>query len=323
MLIVYKGFFRARAWIRYSALVLAPLSTMIFIPQASASCRAESPVELNFQLNDVTLFRVLPIGSVIQEVFVSDPRGSQQPVLVCDGAGLIKFKNNVGGLIKSNVYSTNIAGIGYRVLLANKNLPQEYAVRCESSKCESKYPFEPVWQFQLIKTAATHSGGRLFAGRYVSVETDSGDVIANLNVNSAALTPSACTISTPKVEVLMGDIDIKSFSGAGSSAGQKTFSLQLNCDEQMPFTLTFNGEMPAGVRPAGTIALTDEAGGAQGVGLRMRYNGTPIALGEDLRFEAEGSGTTSLTFSAEYLQLKTKIEAGKANALATFNLRYD
>lgn len=323
MLTAYRKVRRVAGFARYSAPALATLMTALFMPQANASCRAERPVELNFQLNDVTLFRTLPMGSVIQESVVSDPRGSQQPILTCDGGGLIKTKNNIGGLIKSNVYSTNIEGVGYRVLLANKNVPEEHAVQCQSAQCEAKYPFEPVWQFQLIKTAATRSGGQLLAGRYLSVETDSGDVIANLNINTTTLTPSACTIATPKVDVYMGDIDIKKFSGPGSFAGEKEFTIQLNCDEKMPFSLLFSGVLPPGSHPAGTLALTNEAGSAEGVGVRMRYNGTPIALDEDITFEAQASGTTSLAFSAEYLQLDPQIKAGKANAIATFNLRYD
>jgi type 1 fimbria pilin len=320
MLIVFKKSHRNIA--RLSA--AAGLLMAALIPLgAQASCNVDRAVDLNFHVDDLMLSRNLPVGAVIYETTANDPRGNQNDIFTCQGGGVIKTHYTVGGLVKSEVYSTSVEGVGYRLLLADQPLLREYSVRCTSTPCITGYPVEPVYKLQLIKTSSAQTSGVLHAGRYAYLETDSGDVIANINITTAALTLSACSVVTKDVYVDLGDIDIKRFTGVGATAGKADFTIALNCDEKMPFSLTFNAKPAMGGSTEGIIALSDEGRSAEGVGIRMKHNGEPVVTGKEIVFEAQSAGTSVLPFSAEYVQLHNTVKAGTGNAIATFSLRYD
>lgn len=84
--------------------------------QAYAQCTAQSETrDIFFTPGDIVISHNLPAGYVLYEQTLSDPHGSGSgQTLNCQGEGKIYARNIPGTLLKNNIFSTNIPGIGYR-----------------------------------------------------------------------------------------------------------------------------------------------------------------------------------------------------------------
>lgn len=78
------------------------------------------------------------------------------------------------------------------------------------------------------------------------------------------------------------------------------------------------------VGTASVLALTNQgdADVAQGVGVQLLYNGSPLILNNRLVLKSSTGGQETFPITARYYQTRTTVTTGKANASATLDLTY-
>ena len=142
-----------------------------------------------------------------------------------------------------------------------------------------------------------------------------------------SITDSACTVinnMTNPLSVMMGNVSSKAFTGAGSTASATKFIIALkDCPKSAKSaTVKFDGTADSSV---GTIlALTQEPGVAQGVGIQLMDNkNVVVPLYTASSAYPLQPGENSLAFVARYYATSSTVNAGFANATSTFTLNYN
>lgn len=152
-----------------------------------------------------------------------------------------------------------------------------------------------------------------------------------LRLASFSVRRTSCLVGTRSINVNMGTVNKNAFSGVGSTAGNARFAIPVTCAQNTSVKIGFFGDT------AGTdnhvLALTHQPESASGVGIQLRYgDNTHAAQGQVIEFntqqvpelgQSEGGQSQTYSFEASYIQTEEKIAAGKADAMATFNLIYN
>ncbi|SFN24483.1 major type 1 subunit fimbrin (pilin) [Izhakiella capsodis] len=165
----------------------------------------------------------------------------------------------------------------------------------------------------------------LIATSAVSVSVSAADGAVNF---TGTITDAACTIDTASQNqnVLMGNISRTAFSGAGSTAAPKNFTLVLtNCPDTVTgATVRFDGTQVPGDNSI--LMLTDSGSTttAQGVGIQISDNQNKVVpLYEDSSvYPLISTGANKLNFSARYIAVADQVTVGSANAVTQFTVVY-
>lgn len=140
---------------------------------------------------------------------------------------------------------------------------------------------------------------------------------------------SACEVvnnlSNP-VNVQLGKVSKTAFTGAGSTASDTRFDIQLqNCPETVTAaSITFGGTPDQD--NSNVLALTPDTGVATGVGIQLLDSSKqPLNLYTASAAYPLQSGTAvnNLEFVARYIQTKSAVTAGLANSVSTFTVTYN
>lgn len=166
----------------------------------------------------------------------------------------------------------------------------------------------------------------LFAmSSYAATDIEGGNAVVNFH---GLIQESTCELDTAAslLDVDMGTINTSAFNGVNSTGSEKDFHITLkNCNavEDAEGDLTgayvvFKGDTAG---EATTLKTTDN----DSVGIQVKQNGKPVALDgsaqtADVNFDASGAAT--LNFTANYIQVADKVEAGPATAQADFTVYY-
>ncbi|WP_339053470.1 MULTISPECIES: fimbrial protein [unclassified Arsenophonus] len=110
----------------------------------------------------------------------------------------------------------------------------------------------------------------------------------------------------------MGTVFKKDFRGKGSTTGERTFNIEVNCKDVNQAYITWQGGNSNGVIPADTNST------ATGVGIQIFANNTPIYFNKKLNINF----SKQLTYSAKFYQTDNSVSAGTVNATATFTIDY-
>ena len=149
----------------------------------------------------------------------------------------------------------------------------------------------------------------------------------------------SCQVTRSTINVDLGTVSRTDFHGKGQTAGNvKTFSLPVYCTARTDIRVGFFGVTAAADMPD-TLALTQQADAARGVGVKLRYGqnpapapaaGTPVKINEASNLPVVKTITASdaghaenINFTAEYVQTEERVSAGTANSMATFVLIYN
>ncbi len=144
-------------------------------------------------------------------------------------------------------------------------------------------------------------------------------------INSAAITliVKACSVTTTAITVPMGEVSRSAFTGIGSTAATRDFTIPLDCDASTNIRLQLDGTIASG-QPT-VLALTASASPpeATGVGIQVLYAGNPIQMGTPIAIGTTASvGPYDIPLQARYYQTGS-VTAGPANSTATFTITYD
>lgn len=121
--------------------------------------------------------------------------------------------------------------------------------------------------------------------------------------------------------VSLGSVSANAFSAVGDTSMAKEFTINLtdcNLDNATAASVTFSGD-------TATDNTLNVTGGADGVGIQILQNGTPLVLDGSTASVAQDleEGSNTMNFAARYISLDSDVTAGQANATASFTLNYE
>jgi len=174
----------------------------------------------------------------------------------------------------------------------------------------------------LYQAGRIAQGGVVPAGILARWRTSDGVNLVDIMLNSFVVNVKSCVLMNSTPSVNMGEVHVSHFTGVGSSAGSKDFSLEMDCDSSIKPMVTFTGVSTSG----GTVLPLDNPESsttAKGVGMELLYGQNKVTLGEALSLGTTSSGVNSYGFTARYVQTEDRIQAGEANATANFTINYE
>lgn len=268
----------------------------------------------------------LPVGTVITEGRLTMPVPSRQtrryiPIGRCT-VGMTENFAATQPIWSGDLFSTNVPGIGYRLIYPNgwhaplfiRNVKPGYLLY---------YP-QGDFQIQFVKTGPI-SPGMVPAGKY-GFDNVSGyeDFVVFTLHDPLIVTVPSCRVAAGSVQqtVRFGDVASTDFSGIGTAAGSRPFSIRLQCDDAVSAVgLTFDATPDPSGQP-GTLQLTSGDGTATGVGVQvLGADGKPIDWHRRVALPI-ASGEARIDMSARYLQTGKAIRGGAANGVMTFTITY-
>ncbi|ACR29388.1 fimbrial protein [Burkholderia glumae] len=268
----------------------------------------------------------LPVGTVITEGRLTMPTPSKAtrqyiPIARCS-VGTTEIFVGTRPLWSGDLFSTNVPGIGYRLIYPNGwHAPQAIS---NTNKGYLLYYPAGDFQIQFVKTGAI-SPGIVPAGRY-GFDSVNGyeDFITFMLRAPIVVTVPTCRVAAGSVQqtVNFGDVASTDFSGIGTGAASRPFSIRLQCDAAVSAVgLTFDAAPDPSGQP-GTLRLSGGRSAASGVGIQvLGADGKPIDWHRRIALPI-ASGEARIDMSARYLQTAKEIRGGTANGVMTFTITY-
>ncbi|MEH5418843.1 fimbrial protein [Enterobacter asburiae] len=307
-------------------------SVFVFCFKVSACVWSGSvipPLVKTQNLNPTTVQRDAAIGSVINMQWISTGYDASTVFANCYAGDSSKFFYN--GIKKSgysNVFNTNVEGVGIRIEASNSqiyyNNPAEGVVDNHGTPW-AWYTWGTGFNVSLIKTGKTKSGD--IGSSQATMSLTGLGTLLTLNISGGTITSLSCAIKTPNLLFPIGDILVSNFGssvGTVPSVAQKTQNLGLDCDAGANINVSLQGTQNPDVSTTSVLALTGQGNAdvAKGVGVQLLYNGTPLILNNRIVLKKSLGGQETFPIIARYYQTKTTVSTGKANASATLDLTY-
>lgn len=336
----------ASLWRCLGQAVVVLLAGLCFHMPAFASCNFTSGSRLGTSTvslpDSLSVPRSASVGSIIYD---SGTVKSVSPVSFSCGTsgskslGYASARSLVPGY--TDVYQTGVAGIGIKVMWGNwqsDSIPwtSSNVQIAASPRNTTSYPSGtagPMGQFrlQLIVTGPVGSGTLNLPGSLVTASYDATTIDQlNLNNGNASVQSATCTVTKAIVPVPMLAAKVKDLPSVGSTTGNQSFSLDLNCNPEVALYVTLSDVSTPSNRSS-TLSLSSGST-AKGIAYQIAYSGSPVAFGADSaaagninQFSVSSGktvgGPVSVPFSASYVRTGTVVP-GTANAKATFTMSY-
>lgn len=333
--------------------LLCPIK--VFALGASLDACGNSP-ELATLNSEVHFQRDAPVGTE-SEFLSQDMVSALSCGLIDSDSGTdrdVWYRFTVPGQAVSGfdgVFSTNLAGVGIKfyyfidsfhgfttcnndnseTFLHNNNTA--VGVKCHWYRQTASSFLQVRIRAKLVKVAETVESGELLTVpstiqvtlnyNNVSDTKDMADISLNANVPVRA---DKCTLNSNVMSFDMGDVPAGNFSGGTgySPANNDLQNLSLSCDANANINITLDGIQNPDVSDTSILALSSQGqnGVADGVGVQLIYNGTPLELNKLINLKLSSGGMESFPITARYIQTKNVVTAGSANAIATLNVTY-
>ncbi|MGV4091001.1 fimbrial protein [Citrobacter freundii] len=300
------------------------------LPEAQATCSfyggvtSEVPGYLNF--GNVVIQRDAPVGSVIATA-VTGAYNNGNGIAGCQRESwTARWELTQWGTLSGygdGIYNTNLPGVGLRLSAAatGKTLPYETSYPYDAQGVWVSIPGDGI-KGELIKTGDITSG-TLTSGVLARASVVNQFYFANVTLNGTNTVKSeACTVTTPSVDVPMGDHDKSEFGGAGSTTDWVSFDIGLTCDVGARINVRIDAPADASAGSQGVMQL--DGGGASGVGIQLHYRPDDAAVqyGQERFYWQSVYGDEIVQLKARYYQTAGTITPGAANGTATFTLTY-
>ncbi|HFZ8994379.1 TPA: fimbrial protein [Citrobacter freundii] len=274
---------------------------------------------------NVTVQQDTPVGTVIATATTGAYNGGNG-IAGCDEAWtyrweLIKWRTL--SRLGNNIYNTNLPGVGIRLTNATtgKVLPYDQSAGAYNYVT---IPGDGI-KAELIKTGDITSGA-LRTGLLARAEIVNEFDIANAMLTGTnTVISAACQVTTPDVEVRLGDHKKSEFLGTGSGTAWQAFDIGLQCNPGTRINIQIDAAQdPSNI--AGVMKLDDDSGDttATGVGVELHYesDNSAVQFGQSHYYPTDDGINQNVKFVTRYRQTGQSITAGKANATATFTLTY-
>jgi len=292
-----------------------------------AACTAQQSNYLYATLGDVVVQRDTPVGTQLKSYYITP---NNQPYDMCTNGGYEYYQMSYPGTQKtsiSNVYTTNIPGVGISVL---NNGGGNYFTQPASARYISgtSMGINNAYTIVTLYKIGEITSGSLINTR-IAVEYNE-DGSSGLNVyltGTNNVTVVACSLTTPSLTFPIGNVLASKFGnsvGTIPAGAQNTQNLGLNCDANANINVTLSGTQNADVSDTSVLALTGQGSSdvASGVGVQLLYNNSPLKLNNRIVLKKSSGGQETFPLVARYYQTKSTVTTGKANASATLDLTY-
>lgn len=281
----------------------------------------------------LTVQRDAPVGSIIGTMTFSNSSRSVN----CSGPGTMSRYRTLtysGGVLSGlpNVYRTNLTGVGIQTDASEAYFTNPYQLfQSTNGGAGVLYGNHHTIIVNLIKTGDIVPG-TLAPGEIANelfTDEQGGRVLTETLTmpggNSIAVL--ACGLATQTLTFPIGNIFATAFGttvGTIPAGAQTTTNLGLNCNAGANINVSLSGIQNPDVADSSVLALTGQgsAGVAQGVGVQLLYNGSPLQLNNRIVMKRSSGGQDALPLTARYYQTKTTVTTGSANTSATLNLTY-
>lgn len=300
------------------------------LPEVQATCSFYGGVtsEVSGYLNfgNVVIQRDAQVGSTIATA-ITGPYNGGNGIAGCQReAWTARWELTQWGTLSgygNGVYNTNLPGVGLRLSFASTGrvLPYEISYPYSAGGTWLSIPGDGI-KGELIKTGDITSGA-LTGSVLARASVVNQFYFANVTLNGTNTVKSeACTVTTPPVDVPMGDHDKSEFSGAGSSTDWVSFDIGLSCDVGARINVRIDATADASAGSQGVMLI--DSGGASGVGIQLHYRPDDAAVqyGQERFYWQSVYGDEIVQLKARYYQTAGSITPGAANGTATFTLSY-
>lgn len=310
--------------------MLCIISFLIMVNNAYGSCAVISGQSVTISFSGISTPKDTPIGTVIatgSNTFYGRTYGCGA------GAGAVYYNMAYGGNASgiSNVYDTNIPGVGIRAYydyLSNLKYyftKPAYAQTFPASSAGASGSTTTKWIVELVKTGDIQPGA-LTSG-LVSYLTADGSSATGLSLYIAGninVIQTSCAVTTKAVSVTLDDMLTSKFTQVGTTTGDKNFTIGLSCDVGTKINVSLNGTQNADTSDGSVLALsnTGSNGTASGVGIQILSSGSPLKINQNMYVKTAVGQVESLPFTARYYQTKGVVTTGSASATATLNITY-
>lgn len=336
---------------RKALATLAVLGGVLLAGPALATCYITQQgfvaQDVQMDMGQIVILPNLPVGGVIKELIV--PINQRDNIGYCDrwgGSANGRFVNAaqqsaVPGF--SNVYATDVAGVGIRVYRDSGSIQTYYPHTLQLGGNRNLTLNGGRFRVELIKTAAQTGSGTIAPnGRFTTYYLD-GDGPGRPELTST-FKGSGTTVVSPTCEVQAGSRNIPvdfgsvpntSFTGVGSKAVNRDFDIRLNCQGsnlaqfQSKVGIRLDADQDGSNMP-GVLKLSAAANSATRIGIQMvQRDGSSereVRFGQTINVGTTtvGSSTLSLPLRARYVQTQAgTVGAGIANGQATFTIQYE
>ncbi|EEJ1823381.1 fimbrial protein [Salmonella enterica] len=298
---------------------------------AQASCgyaggvSGEVPGYVSF--GSVVVQRDAAVGSVIATASTGAYHGGNT-LAGCTTAWTYHWELSKWGTLSTlggNIYNTNLPGIGIRLT----NTSSGKVIPYDQSQKSNSYIYINGIKAELIKTGDITSG-TLSTGvlaRASAVAASSQLYFANVTLNgSNTVSSAACSVSTPTVDVPLGQHQKSEFSAPGSTTEWEAFNIGLDCDKSARINVQIDATQDPSNVP-GVMKLDSATGdlAATGVGVQVYFapDDSAVQFGQSRYYDTSPNGSAeTVQLKARYYQTSSAVTAGSANATATFTLSY-
>lgn len=285
------------------------------------------------------LSSTLPVGSVIySKDYQYDTIASHQAILCGKDYNYnFNFLTVMNGTSSfgSNVYDTNIEGVGVRVSMYSSQTYNNFPTSKTQAPFNVLISFSGVpgatfgtgylhVYFELIKTSNYIGTGTLSYSvpNFFYAQGSNQLTMADLNIRTNIEVDASCKFdqSTPK-SIELGNVDANSLSAPGTTANAKTFSLGLNCVKPANVSLAISGTSDPEASDDGVLKL-DGSSKAKGVGVQILHDGKGVAINGKLPLGQLSSGSSSVSLQARVYRTNEALVAGPFSAVTTVSIVY-
>lgn len=316
---------RAPKWIGGIALLIAGVLTAGDPAMAGCNLTTQpiAPITIGFGM--VNVRPDVPVNTVVAQQVVKLTPGTQ-PTWSCNPSGTVFATMEKGSPLSTDFYySTNIQGIGIRIeQYPVFNYPYTFTFS------SATFSNSDAVRVSLLKTDAITGNGPLTSGTYARMYGD-GDMKTAITIgidSNSIISSPICTVDSGSrsIQVPLGSVPLKRFTGVGATAGDREFGIQLNCAPGPGAQFTAQVRLDATPDPSGAQGVVKIAQGpssANGVGIQLLdKNKQAVRLGESQDVGPTYDGSYQVALTARYYQTAAKVTPGAADGAATFTLTY-
>jgi type 1 fimbria pilin len=315
---------RRAAWVLAAALV----ST-----RACADCtwsNGQSLQTYTFAIPSLSVSRDTPVGTVVYDAPQQAGIPQSGAFATCSSNGVANRSVTGGALVSSNPYTfaTNVAGLGVRFYDLSKGYTRYWGAGDQET-------YNSTWTWsgtqlgmQIVVTGPVGSGS-VNGSVYGSFTLGGTLTIAYLRMSSFPITANACTITTPSVSVSMPKAFVNALTAIGSTTGQQSFNIGLNCSANIRVFVTLSDSVTSS--NTSNVLTLKKGSSAQGVGLQILSQGTPVNFGADsavagtagqVQIGTAAGGPMNIPLVVQYIRTASPVVPGSVDGLVTFTLSY-
>lgn len=328
-----------RAGYRQFAVLLLAMAALALSGRAHANCsNTNNPGTVTFTPpgGQITLSSTgTAVGTILWTSAQATP--ASYPTLTCSGTTNNGVVSSYGPPVGSDntLFPTNLSWLSFRILHPDTTTPLS-SYPNNASVPTGSVAFSVASALELVVTGVIPQGQQgstqqmtIPAGQLAQWNVDmtnSTKPVEIFKITNISFVIPTCTAAVDPTVVTLPAASATAFTGIGSTTGQQSFQVQLNCVSGANLNITLSTTNGYGNANLGVISNTTGTGYATNVGVQiLQQNGTtPVTFNTAISEGATQNGAMNLPFFAQYYQTSNSaVTTGQVSATATYTLTYN